>query len=821
MAPSMPRSRARPLSLLAFVLCAGSAQAQGALTPIQPAPQLFAGPRELQLVVAVNGENTGFFEAFVYDPQTNRLSARRSALTEVGVRTPEGQPDERLFLDTLPGQYRYDAATQHIDFVLTDDQRLPRVYNARDEQERPKPQAGLGAIVNYSVLGGSVRDRASGRATFNDTNVMFDARAFSEWGVLTQTGLVGGNYFNQYSYNRNGQRYQRYDSSYVYADPDSTMTYRLGDAVSGATAWSRPIRLGGGQVMRDFTLRSDIVTRPMPSISGTAAAPSTVDVLVNGVRSYSQNVGVGPYSITNLPIIAAGGNAQVVIRDSSGRVVEQSLSLFNPARMLAVGLSDYSMEGGLARRGYGTLSDDYDRRPVFSGTFRYGLNEWMTLESHAEGGAGLVNAGAGVITGLGAWGTFNLAATGSHSPYGSGGQGYADWQTQIGRVSFSLGTQRSFSNYDDLASVTARLWQQAQYNPWQPGDPLLVSQPLTYLNVRPPRAIDRASVGFPLFDDRTSMSLGLVHLEQQDGTTSKLVTATVSRSFPWMQASFFASAYADRGVNKSVGVSAGLSFPITDGLYGSVSANSGKTSRGALTADISKSQSQVDGSWGGHLRGGIGQNTYGQVDASYRSGYGQVSGSVIQDRNTTLATAQVDGSVALMGGGVFVGNRVDSAFAVVDAGASDITVTQDNRAIGKTNFMGKFLVPNLRPWERNTLGIDPEGQSVNYDAAKVAEVTAPRGNSGVYVNFGGRANVISGVVVFVGPDGKPLQAGYKGHLEGKSDTFLVGHDGRAYVKDLESSNVAIIDMLDKECRASFAFTPEPGRQGIVRGVICQ
>ena len=670
-----------------------------------------------------------------------------------------------------------------------------------------------------------MRDRNTGLTTFNDTNMMFDARAFSQWGVLTQTGLMGGNYFNQNSYyntiNNHNQRFQRYDTSYVFADPESTLTYRLGDTMSGGTAWSRPIRMGGAQVMRDFTLRSDIVTRPMPGISGTAAAPSTVDVLVNGMRTYSQNVGAGPYNITNLPIIAAGGNAQVVIRDSTGRVVEQSLSLFNPARMLAVGLSDYSVEGGWARRSYGAISEDYDRRPIFSGTYRYGLNEWMTLESHAEGGAGVVNAGAGVITGLGAWGTINLAAAGSKSPYGTGGQGYADWQTQFGPMSFSLGTQRSFGNYDDLASVTARLWQEAQYSNLPPVPSGYDSQPLTYLNVRPPRAIDRASVGFPLFDERTSMSLGLVHLEQQDGTTSKLVTATVSRSFPWIQATFYASAYADRGVNKSVGVSAGLSFPITDGLYGSVSANSSKSSLGAITASVSKSQAQVDGSWGGHLRAGTGQNTYGQVDASYRSGFGQVSGTVIQDRNTTLATAQVDGSVAVMGGGVFLGNRVDSAFAVVDAGASDITVTQDNRAIGKTNFMGKFLVPNLRPWERNTLGIDPEGQSVSFDAAKVAEVTAPRGNSGVYVNFGGRANVISGVVVFVGADGKPLQAGYKGHLEGKSDTFLVGHDGRAYVKDLESSNVAIIDMLDRECRASFPFTPEPGRQGIVRGVLCQ
>jgi outer membrane usher protein len=312
-----------------------------------------------------------------------------------------------------------------------------------------------------------------------------------------------------------------------------------------------------------------------------------------------------------------------------------------------------------------------------------------------------------------------------------------------------------------------------------------------------------------------------VHLQQQDGTTSKLLTASITRGFSWMQANLYASAYADRGDNKSLGFFAGLSFPIRDGLYGSVGATSSRRQRGALTAEVAKSQTQVDDSWGGRLRGSVGQNTSGQADLSYRSGYGQVSGSVIQDRYSTLATAQIDGSLAVMGGGVFLGNKVDTAFAVVDAGAPGVTVTQDNNPIGKTNFMGKFLVPNLRPWESNRLGIDPYGMSVNFDSAKVAEVTAPRGNSGVYVNFGGRTNVISGIVVFVGADGKPLQAGYKGHLEGKNDIFLVGHDGRAYVKDLSSSNVAIIDMLDKECRASFAFTPQPGRQGIVRGVTCQ
>ena len=811
----MRSSRVERLALAALLSTSaiGGALAQGALTPIQPAPHLFAGPRELQLVVLVNGENTGFFEAFVLDPQADRLAARRRDLTEVGVKTPEGPLDERIFLDTLPGQYRYDAANQRIDFILTDEQRLPRVYNALRGQERPKPQSGLGAIVNYSVLGGSQRDRISGRTTFNDTNVLFDARAFSDWGVLTQTGMVGGAFYNSNSYYNKGQRYQRYDSSYVYADPESTLTYKLGDAMSGGTAWSRPIRMGGGQVMRDFTLRSDIVTRPMPSISGTAAAPSTVDVLVNGVRTYSQEVGAGPYSITNLPIIAAGGNAQVVVRDSTGRVSEQSLSLFNPARMLAAGLSDFSVEGGWARRGYGSLSDDYDRRPIFSGTYRYGLNQWMTVESHGEAGAGLVNGGLGVITGLGAFGTLNLAGSGSHSPYGSGAQLYTDWQSRVGRVSFSLGAQRALGGYDDLASVTARTsLQQRDY--WYGVN-------FNKINIRPPRAMDRAAVSFPLLDDRTNLSLGVVNLVQQDSTLSRLLTASVSRSFPWMQASLYATAYADRGTNKSLGLSAGLSFPLMDGLYASVNASSSKDQRGALSAEVSKSQPQVEGAWGARLRAGMGQNTFGQADASYRSGYGQVSGSVLQGRTSTLATAQFDGSIAMMGGGVFAGNRVENAFAVVDAGAPGVTVTQDNRVIGKTNFQGKMLVPNLRPWESNRLGIDPEGQSVNYDAAKVAEVAAPRGNSGVYVNFGGRTNVISGIVVFVGADGKPLQAGFKGHLEGQNDIFLVGHDGRAYVKDLAANNVAIIDLLDRECRASFAFTAEPGRQGIVRGVLCQ
>ena len=64
------------------------------------------------------------------------------------------------------------------------------------------------------------------------------------------------------------------------------MSYRAGDTISGRTlAWTRPIRLGGLQVQRNFALRPDLVTLPLPSYSGSAAVPSTVDVYVNNIKS--------------------------------------------------------------------------------------------------------------------------------------------------------------------------------------------------------------------------------------------------------------------------------------------------------------------------------------------------------------------------------------------------------------------------------------------------------------------------------------------------------------------------------------------------------
>src|SRR6476660_1917605 len=95
----------RQLACIILVMLAGMmlartpAMAQAALPPIAPAADALDGPRKLQLEVIINDEPTQLVEPFVHDVASDRFSAKRSDLEEIGIRTPPGEPDEMVFLD--------------------------------------------------------------------------------------------------------------------------------------------------------------------------------------------------------------------------------------------------------------------------------------------------------------------------------------------------------------------------------------------------------------------------------------------------------------------------------------------------------------------------------------------------------------------------------------------------------------------------------------------------------------------------------------------------------------------------------------------------
>ena len=778
-------------------------------------PQQASGT-PLQLEIFLDDRPARLIGAFVRTPD-GRMTSRRQELREAGIEAPgAGGGDEIVVLENIPGlAYQYDETRQTIRFVAPLNLRSTHNYDGHSALGDDVPaQTALGAVLNYNLFTSAFRAPTTAGITYQGASASLDSRIFSQFGTLNQTAILGSTTSAQFTA-------LRLETAYTYSNPNSLTVYKAGDTISSGLAWTRPLRIGGLQVQRNFGLRPDLVTLPLPSVSGSAAVPSTLDVYVNNIKTFSQEVDQGPYRINNLPLIGGDGTARVVLRDASGHEIEQRLPFFSSARLLKPGLTDYSVEAGFPRRFFGVTSQDYSMKPVASASLRRGIFEWLTVESHAEGGAGVYNGGIGAVTRLFSRAALTAAVAGSHSAYGNGLQSYAAFETRLFGVGINLSSLHSFGSYDDLASVTAAVAPTVSGTSVASGggsDPFAIRT-----SIRPPRAQDRISVSIPVPFDRNS-AIGGSFINQRDasGRRSRLASISLSRTLPY-SASAYATAYKDLARRKQAGVFFGLSVPVGP----RISLSSGYSASHAgwtATTDASRALGREIGDYGWHLRESEGhkQSSYQSATVSYRSAYGRVEAGASQQRGTVLGTAELEGSFSTLGGGVYLANRIDDAFAVVDVGVPNVDVLYENRRIGKTNASGRLLVPELRAYQRNKIEIDPRGLPVDSDAPTTQDVIAPADRSGILVNFRVKTNVQAAVVILKDKAGKDLQAGLTGRLDGTAGNFVVGYDGRAYVNGLSRTNRVVVDLGGgASCSAGFDFEARPNSQVTLGPLVCQ
>jgi outer membrane usher protein len=170
---------------------------------------------------------------------------------------------------------------------------------------------------------------------------------------------------------------------------------------------------------------------------------------------------------------------------------------------------------------------------------------------------------------------------------------------------------------------------------------------------------------------------------------------------------------------------------------------------------------------------------------------------------------------------MFLSNRIDDAFAVVDAGLPGIEVLYENRPVGKTNSDGKILIPGLRSYQKNQVAIDPRDLPINAEAPTTQNVVAPADRGGVVVSFGARNDNDAAMVILTDKDKKPMAVGSRVRLENSEEMFVVGYDGQAYLKGLGATNTVLVATEAGECRAAFPFTPDKDNQVVVGPVVCQ
>lgn len=769
------------------------------------------GSGSLQLEVTINSLPANKIVGFK-DIGGGRLASTRRDLEEIGVRAPGGgPPDQVVELDSIPNlEYYYDVPAQRIDLTAADEARIRREYDARGENgERDPARADYGAVLNYSLFAVSTSDADNIDVPEDSSiNASLDGRLITPFGVLSQTGVVGQR--SSGIIGLDAANVLRLETTLTHADEEHMIMYRAGDVISNGPYWSRPVRLGGLQVQRSFLLRPGLVTQSLPSYSGSAAVPSTVDIYVNNAKAYSKQVDSGPYQINNIPAVSGAGIARVVVRDAAGHETEQNLSFYSSPQLLRPGLTDFSIESGAARHDFGLLSGNYGDEMLASGSLKTGLFENLTVEAHSEIGGGLVNAGAGVILRAGDLGVVSVAASASTHDGDDGVQIYGSLDTKLGPVMINLRSQHGFNDYKDLASITAI----AQRTPL-PG----IITPGGFLSVAPPRAVDTIGFSIPIEFDNSSFGVNFVHYETFEGDVSNLVTATYSRPL-FDNATMFATGYVDLEDRDTFAVYAGVNVALDNGISinGGVERRSSHTS---ATIEASKSLPQQADSWGWRVQDREGGDVQRSAELSYRASSARVSGGVRQHRQGLRGTVEVEGAVAALGGGVFTSNRIEDAFAVVDAGSPGIRVMRENNYIGDTGSDGKILVPNMNSYQRNKLEIDPMGLPLNAEVTETYSNVTPAFHSGIYVDFQVKRDTPSALIILTDEAGQFLPAGAEVTLDGSSDVFMVGYDGQTFVTGLADNNTLIVKSNETTCQISFAFKPDSNTQTTIGPEVCR
>ncbi|AGA09920.1 spore coat protein U domain-containing protein [Sinorhizobium meliloti] len=436
-----------------MLLGSSFAMAQEDAADITDVSLTVANDRDLFLEVFINEVSTKLIGNFKELPDGG-LAATAEELLEVGLKPDDtARADNGLIrLDRLP-DVRYEVNQPEQKLFVTTDTIAARSAKVIDldqnrKKERLKPQSGYGAVVNYTLFASSNTLFEDETDLFRGVSGSFDARLFGPLGTLSHSFLAG------YSEGRFDE-FTRLNSTWSYSDPERLLTYRAGDFISGGLSWTRPVYLGGLQVERNFALRSDLVTLPLPAFSGTAAVPSTLEVYTQNVRTYAGDVAAGPFEVANLPVFTGAGEARVVLRDSLGRETVTTMPYYVSSMMLGKGLLDFSAEVGFPRRNFGIESQDYDERLMGVFTARYGMADWLTVEGHAEGGEDLINAGLGLAFPLGPFGAASVAVAGSRASGGTGTLFNAALELSYNDWSLYARLQRTFGNYQDIASITA------------------------------------------------------------------------------------------------------------------------------------------------------------------------------------------------------------------------------------------------------------------------------------------------------------------------------------------------------------------------------
>lgn len=737
--------------------------------------------QSLLLDVFVNGSSRKSVLEFIQ--VQGALLANASELLSLGLILPDNSQQGLVDLASIAGwSYQLDLPGQSIRLQIPSSDLVP--HHLTRGQTRPNDlplRSDLGAMLNYDTQ----VTRYDGKIS---SSTLVDMRLFGDRGVF-ETDVL-----------RNNNPYQkstvRLDSTYTYSDEVNLRTYNAGDFINGGLPWTRPVRMAGAQMTTNFGLRPDLVTFPLPGISGEVAVPSSVDVFVNGLHQLTSQVDSGPFEVSQLPVSNGGGDISMVVKDASGRQVSQTLPFYASTALLQPGLDALSVEVGSVRRYYASVSNDYAAGAA-SISYRRGITPKLTLESHLESTSGLAMGGIGSSFLVGNLGVLSATVAASEHEGNTGLQYGLGFSHSTPRFNYGLSILQADRLFSDIASVNgdamSRTTLRANLGIPLPG---IGSFGLVYA-----KKLVNLYEQDDFYDRRDDQ-----HTVQSQSIQTSTLSATFSTRLPWKTFGFVTAFHDFEGASGN-GLFVGISIPI--GQRATASASSSVSGGNAYQTVQAQQNAVQQGDVGWRVAQQTGAQNRQTLGVEYKTPWALVGAETERASDGDALRATARGAITTMDGHLFASNSVNDSFAIVDTdGLAGVTVLQENRPVGRTNTSGLLFVEDLRAYESNLLTIDANDVPMDSTLDNVERRVRPRDRSGVVIKFP-ISRSYGATLRLVDQQHQPIALGSQVTLSHSGAQSVVGYDGLTFFDGLAAHNELLVEPAGKPpCHVTFEYQPQ-------------
>lgn len=540
------------------------------------------------------------------------------------------------------------------------------------------------------------------------------------------------------------ESFQRNASRLIYDHEASATRWTLGDVQPDGSSFQSVPDMAGLSVSRLYTLSPyDRIVATRSSRSITLREPSIVEIRVNGIATRTIRLDAGTYDLRDLPLTQGSNAVEIVVENDAGAREIIAYDFFSDANLLGPGTDEFFFSGGVKANRQGGIIE-YEEEPVFSGFYRRGLTEQLTVGGNFQTDDVSQLLGAEIVYGT-RLGLSSLDIAASESDLM--GSGYAirfeqrafrSIENLPGRETFDFsyehrserfGAIESFANnaYSDLLAV--------RYS-----RPL--SQTVT-ASIGGDYAVARGG-----FEDRygasafaswrldydTNINFGATYNSNALSGEETNIFFNLTRRFG-VRTTVTAGAESRNGIVRA-GISRAAERSLNDV---------------ALSADVSRTDEAV---------GLSGSATYytnrGDFELDHQTVFGEATGEI--DYQQTAVRAY--GAIGLAGNRFGIGRRIYDSFALVDGhsslGGRDVLIrgVEALEESARSGPLGPALVP-IGSYYKQTVPYDVENLPLGYDLGSGIFELMPRFHSGYALTVGSAYNVTASGVM-LDAEGRPL-----------------------------------------------------------------